>query len=409
MGLKDTASLALIPAAYKTSKIYSALPTDGDGDFTFTRTGNATRINKAGLVETMGTNIGRLNYDLTNGTPASCPSLLLEPSRANIKTHSEAVNNWTQSNISTSTNQTTAPDGSTNADKIIENSGGGSHKVYSSVSTTSGQAYTWSVFLKSDTRSKVRLNIFGAFAEFDVTNQTLLTQSGITSYKIEDYGGGWGRFSITKTANASSTLTYVYLLNDSGSVSYTGDGSSGLFVWGGQMELGSYPTSYIPTTTGAVTRTLDNAHLLSQTLFTNYPFTVYAKASLDAIGNTIFSLNNTSSQNYYLAFYFPNSTQAGILRRDLSTNDSDFYSFSGSVGTTYKIAVAFVSATAYKLYIDGTQIANITSGGSIPFNHNDISLGQFRITGDTTTRNGIDEFMVFNEALSDSELQTLTS
>ena len=46
MGLKDTASLALIPAAYKTSKIYSALPTDGDGDFTFTRSGNATRVTK---------------------------------------------------------------------------------------------------------------------------------------------------------------------------------------------------------------------------------------------------------------------------------------------------------------------------------------------------------------------------
>ena len=186
-------------------------------------------------------------------------------------------------------------------------------------------------------------------------------------------------------------------------------------LWGAQVEDNasggsvSYISSYIPTTSAAVTRTLDNAHLLNQTLFTNYPFTVYAKAKLDAIGNTIFSLNNTSSQNYYLAFYFPNSTQVGLLRRDLSLNDSDFYSFSGSVGTTYKIAVAFVSATAYKLYIDGTEIADITSGGSIPFNHDDISLGQFRITGDTGTRNSIDEFIIYNEALTDNELIALTS
>ena len=82
MGVKDTANLALIPAAYKTSKVYSALPTDGDGDFTFTRSGSGTRINKAGLIETMATNVSRLNYRLDADTNQTLSLIhISEPTR----------------------------------------------------------------------------------------------------------------------------------------------------------------------------------------------------------------------------------------------------------------------------------------------------------------------------------------
>ena len=154
---------------------------------------------------------------------------------------------------------------------------------------------------------------------------------------------------------------------------------------------------------------VDSCHLLNHSLFTDYPFTVYANAKVDAIGNAVFSLNNTPSQDYYLFFSFANASQVGVIRGTLGVNDLDYYNFSYSVGDTLKIAVAFISPTAYKLYINGAEIANVTSGKSIPFNHNDITLGQQRITGDTGTRNSINEFMVFNEVLSDSELETITS
>jgi len=413
MALKDNASLALIPAAYKTSKVYSAIPTNGDGDFTFSRSGTgATRINKAGLVETMGTNVPRLNYDLTNGTPASCPSLLLEPTRTNITTYSEDFSQWVSINSTVLTNQATAPDGSNNADKLTKNNAFGLISKFS-VPISNSTVYSFSVFAKSDTGENITIR--QASGSYDVrfyynlsTQQTASTGGGndlgFIESKIEDFGNGWYRCTLICTSN-STTGDFGFYAGRDGTTAF--DGS--VFIFGAQLEAGSYPTSYIPTAGSAVTRTQDNAHLLNQTLITDYPFTAYANAKIEAVGNTIFSLNNTSSQNYYLVFYFGSSTQVSVGRGTLSANDFDNYNFSYSVGDTIKVAVAFISATAYKLYINGTEIADVTSGTSIPFNHDDISLGQFRITGDTGTRNSVNEFMLFNEALTDAELITLTT
>jgi len=97
------------------------------------------------------------------------------------------------------------------------------------------------------------------------------------------------------------------------------------------------------------------------------------------------------------------------LRRDSLNNDSDYYSFIYSIGDTLKIAISYVNDTSYKLYVNGTELADITSGTSIPFDHNDISLGQFRIASDTGTRNSIDDFRVYDYTLNDTELTELTT
>ena len=81
-------ALALIPSAYKASKVYSVLPNNGDGDFTFSRTGTATRVNKDGLIETVLSDVPRLDY-----SDSSCPALLLEPQRTNTFLNSEPTSN----------------------------------------------------------------------------------------------------------------------------------------------------------------------------------------------------------------------------------------------------------------------------------------------------------------------------
>jgi hypothetical protein len=413
MGVKDTANLAMIPAAYAEDKVYSVVPSDGDGDFTFTRSGLGTRINKGGYIETMAENVPRLNYRLdADGNPKGCPELLLEESRQNIKTYSEQVGSWTQSNISTSSNQAIAPNGSFTADKIIENSGGSSKKVYQSVSTTSGQPYTWSVFLKADTRSKARLNIFGAYAEFDIANVSVITTSGVTSQSIEKYPNGWVRCSITETANSSSTLTYVYLLNDAGSVSYTGDGTSGLFVWGGQMELGSTMTSYIPTpSSSAITRNKDSAYNQPfGDLASDYPITVYWKGTVDAISTNqaIFSIYKFGSAVDYLRFSWANATFVQVERRR-TTQDIDSITYSINVGEVKKVAIKFTSATTYKLYIDGIELRNESSGTNLSWDFNSVIIGTTRFVSDTGFRNACDELFVWNKALTDAEMVDVTS
>jgi len=410
MSLADDAKLLLIPTGYKTSKVYSVFPTDGDGDFTYTRSGNASRVNPGGLIETVGTNIPRIDH-----FGGGCPTLLLEPQRTNKIIQSE---NWGTSwsffnGASISTNQTIAPDGTMTADKIVSNGTNFGFTRPSSNPVISTGNTTFSLFVKADNRTTGWLRLdYGTTIynrKFDLTTQTFSTGFDNTgnipdSEQIINYGNGWYRLIITDNANTTSFEPRIYVTGNTGS-----SVNDSLFLWGAQVENGSYPTSYIKTTTGIETRQKDNCHLLNQTLFTDYPFTVYAKAKVDNFSNVAFSLIDSLASNKYLSIQFTSSSQIGVLRRDASNNDSDYYSFSYSIGDTLKIAISYVNDTSYKLYVNGTELADITSGTSIPFDHNDISLGQFRIASDTGTRNSIDDFRVYDYTLTNTELTELTT
>lgn len=414
MSLYQKASLVQIPSGYKASaaKLYSVVPNSGDGDFTVSVPATSTRVNKDGLVESVAANQARLSYDPSNPQD---PHLLLEPTRTNLQVYSEQFDNaaWTKSNCSVSANQTTSPDGATTADKIIENSGTGSKKVYDSITTSIGTAYTWSVFLKADTRSKVRLNIFGAYAEFDVTNQTLLTQSGITSYKIEDYGNGWGRFSITETANASSTLTYVYLLDDAGNVSYTGDGASGLFAFGAQLEAGSYATSYIPTSGSAATRTVDYASGAGDVnTFNDSEGTLFIEAAALGNDNTyrVINISDGTTSNRVLIQLGNSNNQ---IRADLivgGTTQSSFSTTSYDFTNYNKIAIRY-KLNDVAMFVNGTQVgttdtsANVFSSGTL--DRIDFQNGSLGST--FYFRGKLKQLMYFDTGLTNTELQTLTS
>ena len=93
-------NLAYIPATIG-DKVYSILPSDGVGDFDFTRGSEATRINAQGLIETVASGENRLNYSLLDGEVVGCPHLLLEPQRTNIFQRSEEFSNayWNISRI----------------------------------------------------------------------------------------------------------------------------------------------------------------------------------------------------------------------------------------------------------------------------------------------------------------------
>ena len=412
MSIYDKASLIQIPSGYRAGELYSVIPNSGVGDFTHTRNGTATRVNSQGLIETVNANVPRLDYPFIDGVVQDCPHLLLEPQRTNSLTYSEDFSQWIAINSTVLTNQSTAPDGSNNADKLTKNDAFGLISKFS-VPISSGVAYSFSVFAKSDTGQNITIRQASGSNDvrfyFDLSTQVSGSTGGgndlgFLDSKIEDFGNGWYRCTLVCTSN-SNTGDFGFYAGRDGTTTY--DGS--IFIFGAQVEQGSYPTSNITTEGSAVTRLVDSCHLLNHSFFTDYPFTVYANAKVDAIGNQVFGLNNTASSSYYLFFSFANATQVGVIRGTTGANDLDYYNFSYSVGDTLKIAVVFVSPTAYKLYINGAEIANVTSGTSIPFNHNDISLGQFRITSDSGTRNSINEFMLFNEVLSDSELQILTT
>jgi len=231
----DDASLVVIPSGYKTSKVYAEKPTDGSGDLAFTRTGDtATRVNSAGLIEKV---------------------------RTNLITYSEQLDNaaWTKGAVTATSNSTTAPNGTTTADTITETATTAQHQFFNSF-TTSASIATYSIYLKANGRNFATVYPQGTsmagYATVDLSNGTINTTGGSTFLRaaIESAGNGWYRVSVALTTTANSLVCVVYLSNSLGGVSpsYAGDGTSGIYVWGAQLETGDIATDYIPTTTAAV-------------------------------------------------------------------------------------------------------------------------------------------------------------
>jgi len=410
MGVKDTANLALIPAAYKASKVYSALPTDGDGDFTFTRSSSGTRINKAGLIETMGTNVPRLNYRLdADGNPSSCPELLLEPQRTNKLGYSEDFTNWSDSGVTVTANDIVAPNGTKTADKLA--SSANNWRKSSFFTASSGVTYTVSIYAKLDTSTsttKTRLEVYNgagaAFATYDLSNETI-SNGGFTSVFIERFDDDWYRIGGTYTAVGTNNILYVYP-----SAGYSISGT--MYFWGAQVEAGSFKTSYIPTPTASeVTRNIDSAYRQPfADLNNNYPITVAWKGTVDAISTSqaVFSIFKSFSAVDYLAFYWANAGYIQIERRR-STQDIDSITYPIYIGDVKKVAIKFTSATSYVLYIDGIEIRNESSGTSLSWDFDSVVVGTRRIISDSGLRNSADELFIWNKALTDAEMVEVTS
>jgi hypothetical protein len=224
-------SLLLIPDRYKAAKLYSQIPDSGDGDLTFARNSNATRVNSAGLIEKVRTNTFLYSEDFSDAT-------------------------WIKERTSVSSNVTTAPDGTSTADKIVENTDNNSHRARQNANSTQNLEYTLSCYLKAAERTKARLIAGGlnAFADFDLSAGSIIGTPTLCTASIVSAGNGWYRCAITYTQTSVTSAIQLHLiatLNAAGDFVYTGDGTSGIFVWGASLEIGVL-TDYIPTTTAAV-------------------------------------------------------------------------------------------------------------------------------------------------------------
>lgn len=214
----------------------------------------ATYINSSGYVALATNNQPRFDH---NSITLACKGLLIEESRTNNQLQSSDFSSavWNKSGSSVGAG-VTSPDGSSVANKITEDTSTGAHRVFTNVGivTVASTDYTISVFAKSAGRNLQLLNNNLTGAIFDLVNGTV---SG--SGTIEALKDGWYRCSITSQPGITDRIV-AYLYNGS-SNSYTGDGSSGIYLWGSQHERGSFVTSHIPTTTISLTRNADNVQM----------------------------------------------------------------------------------------------------------------------------------------------------
>ena len=200
----------------------------------------------AGILEDMP----RLDY--SGG--ASCPSLLLEPQRTNLITHSEYLGGeFSLDNVSLDYNYGTSPEGVTNSALLTQTGSSSSNSMYEFNLPTTDGSYAYSFFFKAGTSTNCRMYVATGIAE-DFNPQTITSgySGGTLNILFEDYGDGWWRASATETLSGASTNRFSI---------YPDRGNQGrnVEIWGAQVEVGSYPTSYIPTYGSAQTRTSEGS------------------------------------------------------------------------------------------------------------------------------------------------------
>jgi len=229
-----------------------------DSRITFTRGSTATYTDESGIIRTAAANEARFDHD----GDGNSLGLLIEESRTNLLTRSEEFNDgaaWGKTNVTVTANAAVAPDGTTTADKLSATTTNGIHSIFSAA--ISAGTYTFSVFAKKAEYDRIIVNYYGISFNLNtgVIESTLPWQYN-TSAKIEKFADGWYRCFVTGTAAGNLYLSLANAApagNLSAPPSFAGDGTSGIYVWGAQLEAGSFPTSYIPTTSSTVTRSAE--------------------------------------------------------------------------------------------------------------------------------------------------------
>ena len=373
-------TLTMIPSGYKAQKVYSVLPTNGDGDFTFDRNNAGTRVNKDGLIEQVATDVPRLDY-----SDGSCPSLLLEPASVNLALYSQdfSQSDWTVFDVSKSANSVLSPDGTLNGARITALSG--TNKAFQQLVTVSAdpsndRVFTGSIYIKSSSVTSCFLRVGSA------TSNNAITISN-----------EWQRFEAQYTLAATFTAVRLgIVLNNEGDE---------VDVAFGQVEEKPYATSYIPTTTsGTASRgadlELDSGDLSNYinstqgVYYTEIKFD-YSTERVASTGGLVLGSDNSfpSPQSIEISM-----SETGAFR--IGKRDSSFTELvSLPSGVNYKVAVKWDSLNL-SIYVNGVEETTSTIS-STDFQY------IYHSSGDSSKY--IKDLRVYNTALTDAELITLTT
>lgn len=398
---------------------------------TFTRASTGTFVGSNGLIQSAALNVARFDHDPIT---LACKGLLIEEPRTNSLQHSANFKNTTSSsyweNVSATTvtvDQTTSPDGGNNADLLVTSTT--SFDCYSrrAVGYTGSTQYTYSIFLKQGPSSHRYVGLYigvgitaTQFPFFDFNNPTVVqipsgTMNGtINSTRVDAYPNGWYRVSVTFTTAATPVTNYagVYISTSNGTLASSSTAGLNAYIWGIQLELGSFPTSYIPTTTESVVRSADLCSINSLSPWYNFTegtmlaqFSsmspaatlgnrAFASISNGTYNNVIFLGKNAGNDSFLAYIVRTGSTQSnfqvsGYLPNVVNKTSISFatnnvaFSVNGSL-TTDNTAVIPTTLSRLRFY-DPT-----VSGGGHPSGH-------------------IQLFRYYKKRLSNAKLQLITT
>ena len=278
----------------------------------YTPTTTQAITNYIPVLKTAASGVARFDHNPTTGESLG---LLVEEQRTNLATYSDdfADASWSKVNSSITSNTIVAPNGTLTGDKLVEDATASvGHYVTNNFSVTSGTSYAASVYAKAGERTAFQIillssgfgtNVIGAF---DLSNGVSTAAGGTASSSlITPVGNGWYRCTViaqaTATTSTSQQIRTASTYSASSPASYTGNGYSGIYIWGAQLEAGAFPTSYIPTVAATVTRNADAASMTGTNFsswFNNAEGTFYVDFNASPAGTTglwrVFSLNSSN-------------------------------------------------------------------------------------------------------------------
>ena len=363
----------------------------------------------------------RLNYDISNGVVQSCPSLLLEPASTNSLLFSEDYTNsvWTSlaSGETIVSNSVISPDGTLNADTLEGNGSTTNVYVRQDITLNTSVDYTFSIFAKKGTNDFLAISAEGftgatnTLLIFDLNNSIVTTGTG----SIENYGNGWLRCSFTISISTDGTGRFLiypaYNGTTRGFPSASDSNGKNIYIWGAQVEALSYATSYIPTSGASQTRaaeTCDGAGNAATFNSTEGVLYVEISALANDQTNRRITLSDGSNNNRIVTGYNTTSNQIFyFVVVGSSTVASGNYT-SSDITQFSKIAIKF-KVNDFALWVDGIERQTDTSGAI--FSANTLSSLQFEqgSGGALFFYGNTKDIRVYNEALTDAQLQTLTT
>jgi len=376
MSLLDDASLLVTPNAEKATKLYSIIPTNGNGDFTVTRATTATRTNSSGLIESTPINEPRLDYSL-----GSCPNLLLEPQRTNIALRSEEFDNasWVKTNASITANSTTSPSGVVNADTFVRGATTTSEAMCrQAISQANSTTYTLSVYAKQSTSGALLYLRNLAVDQIEATGVVTFALDGTntitagTTYSgkatIQSVGNGWYRCTIQGTTQALISTNRIDIGCSTNAGLITGAASASIFLWGAQLEAGAYATSYIPTTSASVTRNADvisRGNISTNGLITASGGTWFVDIRNNRVlvgdsgqaGTFLGDINNGFAGNCFLIRYLQTPIARQVIAKRVGGVFTNLYT---TLTDTAKIAIKWNGTTA-DVFVNGVKVVSATA------------------------------------------------
>jgi hypothetical protein len=409
--------------------------TSGDGTYIFEFTSTAVEfsirasmgygadtisVDNVSVKEVTRDNVPRIDY-----TGGGCPHILAEPQRTNLALNSETFSSYNTDNVNISSSSILSPDGASTAIKLALDNGtlssnGGMSFIYSS---TAGETLSWSMFVKKAEYRYLTFSFGSGSAvgfHFDldtglITQDLTNAQYTLIENKIESFNNGWYRISVSLIDLTGSSNRYVCVkpspilpTASNNNYSSTGDGTSGVYVWGSQLEVGSYPTSYIPTSGSTVTR--------NQDIFTRdgigslinsaegVLFLEVAALSLLSDVSRVIMLTSSDGLNY-VNIYFQSDGRLTVYNNVNGVNTVLFQQVLNDITLFNKCALKWGSQ-GYELWVNGIKLENSTST-SVPIGLSEIN---FNWNGGIRHFYGkVKQLQVYDTSLSDTQLAALTS